>query len=57
MLTARIKGETWYLVKCDMVLKEAVGDVGEDNKLTLKPEVCTRFKNDNSEEGLDFTAH
>jgi hypothetical protein len=57
MPTARIKGETWYPVKCDMVSKEAVGDVGEDNKLTLKPEVCTRFKDDNSEEGLDFTAH
>lgn len=57
MPTARVKGETWYPVKCDMVSKEAVGEIGEDNKLTLKPEVCTRFKDDNSEEGLDFTAH
>jgi hypothetical protein len=57
MPTARVKGETWYPVKCDMVSKEAVGKIGEDNKLTLKPEVCTKFKDDNSEEGLDFTAH
>ena len=57
MPTARVKGEPWYPIKCDMVAKEAVCKAGEGDKVTLKTEICERFKDDNSEGGLDCTAY
>jgi hypothetical protein len=57
MPTARVKGETWHPIKCDMVSKEAVGEVGQDGKFTLKDAICEKFKDDNSEDKLDCTAY
>jgi hypothetical protein len=57
MPTARVKGEPWYPIKCDMVAKEAVCRTGEGDKVMLKTEVCEKFKDDNSEGGLDCTAY
>lgn len=57
MPNARVIGETWYPTKCDMVSKEAVCETSENNKATLKAEVCSECKNGNSEEDIGRIAH
>jgi hypothetical protein len=51
----RIKGEEWYLIKCDMVAKQAVIDEKASDDKTLKTTVYQDFGKDNSMEGHDFT--
>jgi hypothetical protein len=53
---ARVKGEEWFPIKCDMVAKQAVmdGEVGDGK--TLKKDVCQAFTKDNAKDGHDFTA-
>jgi hypothetical protein len=36
----RIKGEEWYLIKCDIVAKQAVIDEKALDDKTLKTTVC-----------------
>jgi len=40
MPSTRVKGKEWFLVKCDMVVKQAVidGEVGDGK--TLRKDVC-----------------
>jgi len=40
MPSTRIKGEEWYLIKCDMVAKQAVIDEKALDDKTLKTTVC-----------------
>lgn len=52
---ARMKGETWYPIKCDMVAKQAVLETESQDKVTLKPEVEANFKKDNDNAERDCT--
>jgi hypothetical protein len=52
----RIKGEEWYLIKCDIVVKQAVIDEKASDDKTLKTTVYQDFGKDNGIEGYDFTA-
>ena len=36
----RVKGEEWFLVKCDMVIKQAVMDSKAGDGKMLKKDVC-----------------
>jgi hypothetical protein len=51
---ARVQGEKWYPVKCDMVAKQAVLDRTSTDDKTLRATVCEDFKKDNTAEGIDF---
>ncbi|TKA65781.1 hypothetical protein B0A49_10431, partial [Cryomyces minteri] len=57
MPLASVKSEEWYPIKCDMVSKRAVMDAAINDGRTLRTEVCNEFKEDNSTEGIDCTAH
>ncbi|TKA61826.1 hypothetical protein B0A49_11603, partial [Cryomyces minteri] len=57
MPLAKVKSEEWYPIKCDMVSKRAVMDAAINDGRTLRTEVCNEFKEDNSTEGIDCTAH
>jgi hypothetical protein len=50
-----VKAEEWYLVKCDMVVKQAVIDERAPDDKTLKTTVYEDFSKDNAIEGQDFT--
>ncbi|KAM0712556.1 hypothetical protein Q7P35_000002 [Cladosporium inversicolor] len=52
----RVKGEQWYPIKCDMVAKQAVIDVGANDGKTLRQTICQGFGRENVAEGIDFTA-
>jgi hypothetical protein len=52
----RVKGEEWFLVKCDMVAKQAVMDSEAGDGKSLKKDVCQAFTKDNAKDGYDFTA-
>jgi hypothetical protein len=51
-----VKAEEWYLVKCDIVVKQAVIDERAPDDKTLKTTVYEDFGKDNAMEGQDFTA-
>lgn len=53
---ARVQGEKWYPVKCDMVAKQAVLDRSVADSKTLQSTVCQNFSKDNIADGIDFTA-
>jgi hypothetical protein len=53
---ARVQGEKWYPVKCDMVAKQAVLDRTSMDDKTLRATVCEDFKKHNVAEGIDFSA-
>ena len=56
MLEARMRGEQWYPVKCDGVAKDAVMDLEKDDSKTLRPELLSEFKEQNSTGTIDCTA-
>lgn len=51
-----MKGEEWFLVKCDMVAKLAVMDRAADDGKTLRQTLCQEFAKENTAEEIDFTA-
>jgi hypothetical protein len=57
MPNARVNGEPWYPIKCDMVSKRAVMDPKAGDGRALREAVCEEFKNDNSNDGVDCTAY
>jgi hypothetical protein len=56
MPSTRVKAEEWYLVKYDIVAKQAVIDERALDDKTLKTTVYEDFGKDNAVEGQDFTA-
>lgn len=52
---ARMRGETWYPIKCDGVAKTMVLNPEGDGK-TFKADVLDNFARENSKEGIDCTA-
>ena len=52
----RVKDKEWFLVKCDMVVKQAVINSKAGDGKTLKKDVCQAFINDNAKDGHNFTA-
>ncbi|KAK3106797.1 hypothetical protein LTR53_018048, partial [Teratosphaeriaceae sp. CCFEE 6253] len=56
MPEARMRGEKWYEVKCDVVAKNAVMDLDKDDGRTLGAAVLTEFKEQNSTKDVDCTA-
>ena len=52
----RVKGEEWFLVKCDMVAKQVVMDGEAGDRRTLKKDVYQAFIKDNAKDGYDFIA-
>jgi hypothetical protein len=56
MPEARVKSETWYPIKCDMVPKSAVIDATIEGSRTIRKEVCAEFAVDNRTKDMDFTA-
>jgi hypothetical protein len=51
-----VRGEEWYLIKCDMVAKQTVIDGEAGDSKTLRKDVCQAFTKDNARDGHDFTA-
>jgi hypothetical protein len=51
----RVKGEEWFLVKCDIVAKLAMMDRAVDDGRTLRHTLCQDFSKENIAEGIDFT--
>ena len=56
MPEARMRGEKWYPVKCDGVAKNAVMDLNKDDNKTLRPELLSEFRTQNSTDSIDCTA-
>jgi hypothetical protein len=50
-----VRGEEWYLIKCDIVVKQMVMDREAGDGKTLKKDVCQAFTKDNARDGYDFT--
>jgi hypothetical protein len=53
---ARVKGEQWYPVKCDSVVKQCVLDDEINDGKTLKKDILKDFKVDNGCEAAECTA-
>jgi hypothetical protein len=51
-----VRGEEWYLIKCDMIVKQTVIDREVGDRKTLKKDVYQVFTKDNARDGHDFTA-
>lgn len=52
---ARMRGETWFPLKCDGVAKQMVMDHSVNDGRTLRQEVLEEFKRDNSTAEIDCT--
>lgn len=52
---AKLKRDTWYPVKCDGVAKQVVLDETAKDGRTLRHEVVSKFKEENSTEMIDCT--
>jgi hypothetical protein len=50
----RVRGEEWFPIKRNMVVKQAVIDGEVGDRKTLKKDVCQAFTKDNAREGHDF---
>jgi hypothetical protein len=51
-----VRGEEWYPIKCDMVVKQMVMDGEVGDRKTLRKDVYQAFIKDNARDGHDFTA-
>lgn len=55
MPRARIRGETWFPLKCNRVAKQMVIDYSVNDGRTLRQKVLEEFKRDNSIAEIDYT--